>query len=78
MERIKLFKLQLLLSSTIYKVENNIQKPGTFSTNKRNIFGMFLPTSIVELDGLKKQISLTKMTFTKVTYKYFDVLNSFK
>ena len=27
MERIKLFKLQLLLSSTKCKVENNIQKP---------------------------------------------------
>jgi hypothetical protein len=44
-ESINLFKLQLLLSSTKCKVENNIKKPGTFSTNKKRIF-LYVPTYI--------------------------------
>lgn len=67
MERIKLFKWQLLLSCTECKIENNIQKPGTLST-KNEYVCIVLPTSTVELDGLKIQISLTKITFTKFTY----------
>ena len=64
-ERIKNFKLQLLLSCTKCNVENNIQKSGTFSTINE-YFCIFLPTSIVVLDDLKTQISLTKMTFTSL------------
>ena len=46
-------------------VENDIQK---HYPQKNKYFCIFLPTSIVELDGLKTQISLTKMIFTKFTY----------
>ena len=59
--------LQLLLSCKKCKVENNIQKPGTLST-KNEYVCIVLPTSTVELDGLKIQISLTKLTLTKFTY----------
>ena len=68
--------LQLLLSCKKCKVENNIQKPGTLST-KNEYVCIVLPTSTVELDGLKIQISLTKLTLTKFTYHCMLTLFSY-